>query len=380
MSALRTIASAAAVLLLALLTTGAGKAAVRPGTAEGAELVKTGWWWQGNETPLDETTFAPPQPAPPNVPKGALPVSAAMGEPERYTALEFRLAAKPGQYVESAVLVLRENTDPGATVNAANATVLACPVTESFWADGSAAAWKARPDYDCDLASAAGERDAESGLWTFDVTAIASLWTAEEHAGSTSLVLVEGAEAPQSFHVAFDGPTLEGVGYRFVAGEAPEAADPPPAPASSASSGSAGADDDAPMAATGGSGTGSLLSDSSVVGGDSGGAAAPLAGSAEVASLDAPPAVAPVPAEAEEAPVTAQTASVAAPAVVPAWYSGIPAGGYVLLPLVLGLGYLLMLALGPDAQPAAGPTQHGVSRALERLRTAGAALTSKGKN
>ena len=98
------------------------------------------------------------------------------------------------ELVEKAVLVLRENGDPGATVNAETAKVLACPVTESFWADGAGAAWKARPSYDCDLASAAGERDAKTGVWTFDLTAVASLWTAEGHKGSTSVALVEGGE------------------------------------------------------------------------------------------------------------------------------------------------------------------------------------------
>ena len=63
----------------------------------------------------------------------------------------------------------------------------ACPVTESFWADGASAAWKARPAYDCDLASAAGERDARTGVWKFDLTAVAALWTAEGYKGSTSV-------------------------------------------------------------------------------------------------------------------------------------------------------------------------------------------------
>jgi hypothetical protein len=43
----------------------------------------------------------------------------------------------------------------------------------------------------------------------------------------------------------------------------------------------------------------------------------------------------------------------------------------LLAPLALGLAYLAMLALGPDAQPSASSSQRGVSRALERLRLAG---------
>ena len=361
MSALRTTAALVGSTLLVLLTTGAGDAGVRPGTAKGAELVKTGWWWAGNETPLDETVVAPPQPSPPNVPKGALPVSAAGGEPEKVAALEFKLAGKPGGFVEKAVLVLRENGDPGATVNAENAKVLACPVTESFWADGAGAAWKARPAYDCDLASAAGERDAKTGVWTFDLTAVASLWTAEGHKGSTSVALVEGGEAPESFQVAFDGPAAKGVGFVFEVGDAPSLAPLPTTGGVSAG----------PVAPGGGSNSaisGALSS--------SAGSAGPLA-TAEVAPVGAE-ATAADPAVA--APATAATTPVSSAITVPAWYSGIPAAGYVLVPLVLGLAYLLMLALGPDAQPAAGPSQNGVARALERLRTAGASIASRGKN
>jgi hypothetical protein len=347
MTALRTAAALVTSLLLVALTTGAGDAGVRPGSAEGAELVKTGWWWAANDTPLDNTEVAPPQPSAPNVPKGTLPVSAAGGEPEKFTALEFKLEGDGG-FVESAVLVLRENTQPGATVNAEGAKILACPVTETFWADGASAAWKARPEYDCDLASAAGERDAKTGLWTFDLTSVASLWTAEGHTGATSVALVEGAEPPESFQVAFDGPAEDGIGYAFALGKAPDL--------------SANLSDGGPVQAGGGS-----------AGLDSGGSLGSDIGAAEI-----PPA-ADVPAEqpAVAGPATEPTTPVAAPLAPPAWYSGIPRGGYLLLGLALCLAYLAMLALGPDAQPTAGPERHGVGRALERVRAAGADLSTR---
>lgn len=377
MSVLRTTGALAASMVLILLTTGAANAGVRPGTGEGAELVKTGWWWAANETPLDETSLAPPQPSPPTIPQGALPVAAANGEPEKFSALEFRLDAEPGALVESARLVLRESGEPGANLNVDGAKILACPVTESFWADGASASWKARPSYDCDLASAAGERDAKSGVWSFDLVAIASLWGAEGHRGSTSVALVEGAEAPESFQVAFEGPSTEGVGYTFTFDEA---ADPTPLTSPNGPSGEAASGEETSAGSTGSSG-GSVGGSSGSFGstGPSASGTASLGGDAAASGpVDVPAA------EAAAAPsATAVTAPVSAPFIAPPWYSGLPTGGLVLLPLALALAYLLMLALGPDAQPVAASGQRGVGRALERLKAAGGsvggALTSRGR-
>jgi hypothetical protein len=367
MSGLTKTAALAAATLLVLLTTGAANPGVQPGTAKGAELVKTGWWWAANESPLDDTVVAQPQQSAPNVPKGALPVSAAGGEPEKFSALEFRVDAEPGAFVDRAVLVMRENTEPGATVNAENATILACPITETFWADGASAAWRARPSYDCDLASAPGERDAKTGIWKFDLAAVASMWVAEGGTGATSVALVEGVDAPEGFQVAFDGPGAEGVGFAFKFSDAPDDEGLLPTDDGAAGAGVA-------TGTSGGSGSSGGALTSSVGGGGTG-AAGPLADTAEVAPVDT--AAEPTVAEAVEATAFDP---VAAPYVAPAWYSGIPAAGYALLPFALGLAYLLMLALGPEAQPAAGPTQRGVGRALERLRTVGAAITTRGKN
>jgi hypothetical protein len=171
---------------------------------------------------------------------------------------------------------------------------------------------------------------------------------------------VEGAEAPESFQVAFDGIAAKGVGFAFEIGDAPVLA---PLPTAGAAAG--------PVEP--GGGAGSAISGAL----SSSGSAGPLAGTAQVAPVGAAaPAADPVVA----APAAAATTPVSAPVAMPAWYSGIPAAGYVLLPLLLGLAYLLMLALGPDAQPAAGPSQNGVARALERLRAAGTAITSRGRS
>lgn len=354
----------AAVLMLTVslaLLLGAGSASAAPRAAEskaqkstGGEVTKTGWWWVANQPPKEAETglAAYPQPTPPNIPSGSLPVAATAGEPDKVSAVELRLDAKPGALAQTAELVLQESASPGASANAETAKIIACPVTEGFWADGSAARWEAKPEYDCDLAQSSGVRDAK-GRWTFDLTSLASLWLGETPT-SSSFVLVEAVDAPESFQVTFDGLAANGIGFDATYIPAPKMPSGGPGGLSGA--------------------TGSAGSSGSSLGGTSSGGSSLSSGSVASGSL-APADAAPVDSDAGTVattdPVTAETTPVAAPAVMQPWYAGVPKGGLLLVPFALALAYLAMLALGPDAQPAASSSRHGVSRALERLRTAG---------
>ena len=323
---------------------GPHRESVRPGDARRAEAVKVGWWWVANEPPPDTGLLAAPQPPAPNVPKGAIPVGALAGDPEKVAAIEVRLGAEPGSSVRAFEMVLRESAAPGANANAEAAQILACPVSELFWADGGAAAWKDQPTYDCELASAKGKRSAK-GLWRFDLSAVAAGWLADGSTASQSVVLVEDVAAPESFQVTFDGIKDKGVGLALKAGEppaVPEGTSPPPAPESLG----------------GGGGSPSFVDSGPVL--DSGGVdVAPLA-------ADAPPAAGQQPAAGDETTQSA-VSPVASAAAVPAWYSGIPRAAYLLLPVALALAYLVMLSLGPAGRPAPTTGRHGVSRALDRL-------------
>lgn len=329
-------------------------AKTKPGEQRKASVVKHGWWWSVNEPPPETGLLAAPQPPTPTTPKGALAVGALGGDPERLSAVEVQLKAKPGSTVRSFEMVLRESADPGANVNAEAAKILACPVVELFWADGAAAAWKDRPEYDCEVASAPGVRDAK-GLWRFDLTDIAATWLEEDNADSRSVVLVEDVAAPEGFQVAFDGPKLEGIGLALKA--VPPATLPDPDTSDDGgTSGSTGSG-----AGTGG-GSGSGLSSGGgggSLGGSLGGGEPSLIGGPDPQSAGQPQASAPV-AESEVGMVPVAGA--------PAWYSGIPRTGMLLVPVALGLAYLIMLALGPDGRPAPATGRHGVSRALDRLR------------
>jgi hypothetical protein len=230
--------------------------------------------------------------------------------------------------------------------------ITACPVTETFWVGSENSTWKNQPDFECDALSAPGERD-KNGVWTFDLTFLAADWLSTKRDASTAVVLV-GEQAgdtgePLSFQVAFDGDKTKGIG--LVASTSPPTATAPIAPAPSG----AGVSTTGSGAAVGGEVSGGGLG--SV---PSGGAApgAPVAAAGDQPSAEAAPASG------------EQMQQVAAPQLP--WHAGLGKPMFLLLPLVLALAYLLMLANGPAAQPAGVSGRRGVSRALDRMRQAGA--------
>lgn len=371
LTVLRRLTGLAVLISLALAVLGvcAANAAVErvgPGTASGAHVVKTGWWWKTSDTSQlppaasPGTDALPPAPPPKNVPEGSLPVSAVLGDAEKLSALEFSFEAEPGAVVSSFVLSLRESEEKGANAGAdADGTrVVACAVTEPFWSDGEAAAWRARPEFDESICQA-GERDAD-GVWAFDLTTFASQWLGEDNQTSGSVILVEQVDQPESFQVAFDGVANKGIGVALVSTPGP-ASEPAPGPSNP---GTGGADSGAAIGA-GDSGSAPEAFTSDLPGGT------PEAGPVEMGTV---PEGAEIPVAAPENVSTEQPQ--AAPSaqpflMAPSALEDIPAGVWVMAPMVLGLAYLAMLALGPAGEPATATSRRGVSRALERWRSSG---------
>lgn len=347
---------------------GKAKKGLEPGTLSGGTVVKTGWWSVANEPPPDTGVLAAPQPPAPNVPAGALPVGAAAGDPEKLSALEFALEAQPGDRISSFRLVLRESAEPGAVLGADQAAVVACPVTELFWADGQNAAWKNRPAHDCEAGQAPGVRS-DDGTWRFDLTSIAQAWTDAEFTGSRSVVLVEQVEAPSSFEVSFDGLKADGIGLKV---KSVPGTDTEGSGGSDGGLGAGTAGGSASGSVSGGSGLGAGDSSGGSIGGASGGGlGGDLGGGTAGGSLDSAPGADGVPtaADAVSDPAVQTTEQPGlVPVSAPAWYSGLPRAFFPLVLLALGLAYLMMLALGPDGRPAATTQRHGVSRALDRVR------------
>lgn len=371
MGVLRRVTAAAFVLSLGLAPFGLAAAAaaeseVEPGTTAGVTVSQVGWWWKANDTSgappeaAPGTGALPKAPAPANVPAGTVPVSAVVGDAEKVSAIGFAFAAEPGAIVSRFVLALRESGEQGANTGADLETtkVVACPITEFGWSAGTAENWATQPEYD-DTACQQGVRKAD-GIWTFDLTAFAQRWLTDEQVASGSVVLVERVEQPASFQVAFDAVDAENVnqiGARLVSRPGPKA---PTAPGSGTDA-AAGGD----QGGVGDSGTGV----SPEVTPDLGGVAPE---GAEI-GLDGVPGEAPVPVAAPGAPGAATAAGPQQPFLVaPSALEDIPTGVWILAPVVLGLAYLMMLALGPGGEPAA-VSRRGVSRALEQWRSSGRA-------
>jgi hypothetical protein len=341
------------VALPLLLTAQASPAEAKkaePGKQRGAAVVQTGWWSRTNEPAPETGLLAPPNVPAPAAPAGTLPVAVAGGERERIAAVELRLAGRPNGTVDQLQLALRESDEPGTQISPDLAMITACPVTETFWVGSENSTWKNQPEFDCDALSAPGERD-KNGVWTFDLTFLATDWLATGRAASTAVVLV-GEEAgdtgePLSFQVAFDGDKSKGIG--LVASTSPPTATAPIAPAPSG----------AGVSTTGsGAPVGGALSSGGVGSVPSGAApGAPVATAGDQPSPEAAPASG------------EQMRPVAAPQLP--WHAGLGKPMFLLLPLVLMLAYLVMLANGPAAQPTGVSGRRGVSRALDRMRQAG---------
>lgn len=138
----------------------------------GAMVDKTGWWSEFGET---VSTPAGPIAAPaPQIPEGSITTGEAGEDSYALAAVGIVPDAPVGSTPLTATLVLNEDDAP-AGQNEGGAPIVACPIT-GFWVGGENGDIEDAPVFDCTLAAAPGERDAEAGTWTFDLLPIATLW------------------------------------------------------------------------------------------------------------------------------------------------------------------------------------------------------------
>lgn len=326
---------------------------------------KEGWWNRlagAEEEALPANPLGGSPAPPPNtgVPEGAVAVGATLGETDKVAAIGIVLPVERGAVVHELRMDLALAEGPGAQRNEEGAAVLACPIT-GFFVPEENGDFANRPDADCDLASAAGER-LEDGSWTFDLTAIASLWVDESGTlFPNGVLLVADVEPPASFQLSFAG-LPDGVTFAFSATAAPDADDP-----FGDGGGFGGGDFDGGGVSDGGGG------------GFDGGAPRGGDGGSFTPPPPPPPAAGPGPQgddEAIDAPVAGGSDATAAPAPERPSESGntlgnIPAASWVALLAGLVLALVTAWSLGSTqlVEPAARRTG-GVSRALATRATA----------
>lgn len=337
----RTILFAVAAVTAALLPWSAAFA-----DADGATIDKTGWWARGNSqtsTPAGPVTIPPP----PGIPDGDLVVGTTTAEPSAMLAVGIKPDEGPGATISRFTLTMTEDPDAGGNQGTEAAAIVACPITE-FWAGGGNGTWDTRPVFDCETASAPGERDDE-GVWTFDLTAIGNVWF--DPFGTIladGVVLIPDPEAAAPFQAVFLGGEEIDVDLQAQAAPGSDDDDPFATPTTFA---------DAPSDAgfnTGGSGGNDSLFSPPVVTSPPTTLSTPQPDIANDSGDEtaAPPVV--------EGPAAQPVASRAGDL-----FGNLPPFVLLAFPLLLGLLLVISYWFGAAGQVETTIRQRGVSRALE---------------
>lgn len=335
---------------------------------------KEGWWnrlagvEEEEPAPANPLGGSPAPPPPSTVPEGAIAVGALLGEPDKIAALGVVLPFEQGT-VERLVMTLALVEDEAAQGgDPESGAIRACPVT-GFWVPEENGKFQNRPEADCEIANAPGTRN-EDGSWTFDLTAVASLWVDPAAALFPNGVLLEPViEPPGSFQVSFAGGP-DGIAFDFAGEPGDDADDPFGLDGGGGGFGGGGFGGGGGFDDSGGD-TGSFGGDAS--GGLSGGSF-DVGSAPAFTAPDTPPPAIEAPDAGTAAPPTNTGGDVAPGAPVGTQIGNtlgnFPPGAWVVLVLGLVLAFLAALTLGPAGAAGAAPRRAGgVSRVLAQ-RTA----------
>jgi hypothetical protein len=310
------------------------------------------------------------------VPADAIAAGVTAGQVDKVAAVGLDVALADGDSLRGLTLRLKESPAGGANINADKAKVFACPATTP-WGPSQNAAWRDRPEADCELGRVEGAR-ADDGTWTFDLSTVGRQW-ADPFAplAANGVVLsIDPASAPSGAQVSWVNFEAGGIAVDFaVTPGAPDAsADAAPAPTALTAA------EPAPSP----SGYVESPAGNPAYPADAGLTADPSASAAGQPSFGALPPSAtdlPQPATVPESPAEV---TLAAPAASPApavqgrpavdFWERIPGPTALFVPAAIGLAVLIGVALGPGGRPAPVIRREGgLSRALAR-RTGDAGL------
>lgn len=193
-----------------------------------------GWWYALSERPTRDTPLGALVPIPgtptPDVPEGAIPVGARLGQVDKVAAISVDLGASIlGGSVSTATLTLKEVEEQQAQLNGDQAVIVACPITGIF-IPATKGELDQAPEVDCEAAKAEGTRN-DDGTWSFDVAPIVTAWL-DGTVPPNGIRFDPAGDAGATFQVAFTGledavltadiePAAGGGGDPFDVGGAP---------------------------------------------------------------------------------------------------------------------------------------------------------------
>jgi len=341
--------------------------------AESRSAATQDGWWNRLQGPQEGEpdnplrAVAPAIPKPPNVPADAIAAGATAGQVDKVAAVGIDVSLADGATLDGLVLRLKESDANGANIGADKAKVLACPATGP-WGPGQNGSWRDRPPADCSLGSAEGVRAAD-GTWTFDLAALGRLW-ADPFAPTPAdgvVLSVDPATSPSSVQVSWLNVDSGNIAVELAAtpgvpapaDSGPVASDAVPATPAAAAAGSELDSVSRAFPVTGGSTAAGSLAYSS------GPAAVETAAATPDLSATAAPPESPGEATLTAAPAGPGPVLQARPAVD--FWEHVPAPTALLLPVALGLAFLVSVTLGPAGRPGAVfRREGGLSRALAR--------------
>ncbi|HKY74711.1 MAG TPA: hypothetical protein VJS45_01120 [Acidimicrobiia bacterium] len=375
MSAMRSRARLGVLALAVLFLVSALAAPAQAAESRGA-ATHDGWWnrlqgpQEGEPAGNPIRTVVPALPKPPNVPADAISAGATAGQVDKVAAVGIDVVLADGASLDRLVLRLKESEASGANVGADKAKVLACPAT-SPWGPGQNGNWQDRPLADCSLGSAEGARG-EDGTWTFDLAAIGRLW-ADPFAPLPAhgvVLSVDPAASQSPVQVSWLNLETGKVGVELAATPptggttdgGPYSTDPAavvPAETAPATAPDTTADSRAfPSTGVGATGTPEFAI------GTGNGADAATPAASDTAAIDT---------TSESPPEATLTAAPDRPAVVPGsrravdFWERVPTSTALLIPVALGLAFLISMTLGPAGRPSPiFRREGGLSRALAR--------------
>jgi len=369
----RPFATLLGLVMLAVAPMWPGRAAQADSPSPGHSAPTQSGWWNRLQGPAEGEPdgnplrpLVPAVPKPPTVPADAIATSGGAGQVDKVAAVGIDLGLAGGAGVAGLVLRLVESKAEGANVGSDKAKVTACPATVP-WGPSQNAAWRERPAADCKLGSADGVRAAD-GTWTFDLTAIARLWTGAAPALVPNGVVLaaDPAASPSPVQISWLDVDSGHVGVDLTA---------TPAPAAPAAAGGTAAPEPqtaaaAPAPAPAGApfdtvaGTRVFPASAGGVSPDPLACASGLPTFAASADPCGPAEAAPAAPGSPPGPVLR-----ARPAVD--FWEHVPGSTALLIPIAAGLAVLIGLVLGPIGRPApVFRREGGLSRALARRHPA----------